>query len=125
MHELAVCQSLMGELDQIAAQHPGRRIAVVHIAIGPLSGVEQDLLADAFPIASAGSSAADATLRFQAMPIRVHCPQCGEDSDATSNRLSCPHCGNWRTTLISGDELILQRVEMVASAEPQPTPLRH
>jgi len=26
------------------------------------------------------------------------------------NRLVCKKCGDWRTTLISGDELMLQRV---------------
>jgi hydrogenase nickel incorporation protein HypA/HybF len=26
------------------------------------------------------------------------------------NRLVCDHCGDWRTQLISGDELLLQRV---------------
>lgn len=120
MHELAICQSLMGELAQIAAQHPDKRIAVVHLAVGPLSGVEPELLADAFPIASAGSAAADATLRVQDSPIRVHCDECGRDSDVRSNRLSCPHCGNWRTTLISGDELILQRVELAAFTDVPP-----
>jgi Zn finger protein HypA/HybF involved in hydrogenase expression len=29
-----------------------------------------------------------------------------------ANRLVCPHCKNWRTTLVSGDEMVLQQVEL-------------
>jgi hydrogenase nickel incorporation protein HypA/HybF len=32
--------------------------------------------------------------------------------ELAANRLVCGRCGNWRTQLISGDELLLQRVMM-------------
>jgi len=112
MHELAICQSLIGQLNAIAYDHPEKKIVVVHLQVGPLSGVVPELLRDAFPIASAGTAAADATLEFHDTGVRVHCPECGSDSDTTSNNLVCSKCGNWQTQLISGDELILQQVEL-------------
>jgi hydrogenase nickel incorporation protein HypA/HybF len=112
MHELAICQSLVDQLDQIASDHPDKRIVVVHLQIGPLSGVVPDLLQDAFPIASAGTPAEDAQLQFHDSDIEVHCPECGQTSTAQMNKLICAHCGNWQTQLVSGDELMLQQVEL-------------
>jgi len=112
VHELAICQSLVGQLDEIAGDHPDKRVVVVHLQVGPLSGVVPELLEDAFPIASAGTAAENARLKFHNTSIRVHCPKCGADSDANTNNLTCSQCGNWQTELIAGDELILQQVEL-------------
>jgi Zn finger protein HypA/HybF involved in hydrogenase expression len=32
--------------------------------------------------------------------------------ELAANRLVCVRCDNWRTQLISGDELVLQRISM-------------
>lgn len=115
MHELAICQSLIQQLNEIASEHPASRIAAVHLQIGPLSGVEPRLLQEAFPIASAGTVADGAELNFQNSPVRIRCPECGNEQASNSNQLSCESCGNWQTELISGDEMILQRVELETS----------
>jgi len=65
---------------------------------------------NAFPIAAAGTVASEASLHLEAMPVRVSCGECGAESDVPANRLVCKECGHWRTRLISGDELMLQRV---------------
>jgi hydrogenase nickel incorporation protein HypA/HybF len=112
MHELAVCQSLMDQVEQIAERERAERVLTLVLRIGPLSGVEPDLLVDAFPIAAAGTVAEDAELRIERLPIRVHCSRCGADSDASANCLVCAACGDYRTQLLSGDEMLLASVEL-------------
>lgn len=112
MHELAVCQGLMGQIEDIARRERAERVTRIRLQIGPLSGVEAQLLRDAFPIASADSIAEDATLEIDEQPIRVRCLTCAEESDATANRLVCSACGDYRTQLISGDEMLLISVEL-------------
>jgi len=114
MHELSVCQALVRQLRDIAREQHAARITRVVVQIGPLSGVEPELLRHAYPVASAGSPAADAALILEALPIRIHCESCGADSDAAANRLLCGACGDYRTRLISGDELLLASVELEA-----------
>lgn len=116
MHELSVCQALVRQLQDIAREQRAARITRVVVQIGPLSGVEPELLRHAYPVASAGSAAADAALVLEALPIRVHCEACGADSDAAANRLLCGVCGDYRTRLISGDELLLTSVELETDA---------
>ncbi len=65
---------------------------------------------NAFPIAAAGTVANEANLHLEATPVRVSCDECGAESEVPVNRLVCKECGHWRTRLVSGDELMLQRV---------------
>jgi len=46
------------------------------------------------------------------LPIRVRCNTCKAETEAAANRLLCGACGDWQTTLISGDEMLLERVEL-------------
>jgi len=112
MHELAVCQALLDDVASLAESRGALAVTDVHVGIGPLSGVEADLLADAFPIATAGSIAEDATLHLRKTGVSVFCDACGEETVARQNRLVCGICGTWRTRLVSGDELVLERVAM-------------
>ena len=112
MHELAICQSLMEQVESIAHEREAKCVTSITIGIGPLSGVEFQLLKNAYPIASAGTVAEDAELIIEHLPIKVRCDQCGTESDALPNKLTCKQCGDWRTTLISGDEMMLMSLEL-------------
>jgi hydrogenase nickel incorporation protein HypA/HybF len=120
MHELAVCQSLMGQVSELARSHRARCVTGIVVEIGPLSGVVPELLNRAWPIARAGSVAAEAELLTRESPVRVSCISCGAETPAKANRLVCGDCGDWRTVLISGDELILASVELETGDEVLP-----
>lgn len=119
MHELSVCLSLLDQVQAIARSHGATRVERILLQIGPLSGVEGGLLRNAYPLAAAGTLAEDAVLDIEPAPVRVRCTQCGAESDATPNRLLCAACGSHQTRLISGDELLLARVELTI---PDPAP---
>lgn len=112
MHELAICQGMLRQVMDIADRKQARAVTRILVRIGPLSGVEPQLLAQAFPIASAGTPAADAALELESLPVRVRCEQCGAESEASPNRLLCGACGDYHTRLLSGDELLLVSVEL-------------
>jgi len=111
MHELSVCLSLLQQLQSIAAEHQARSITRIELGVGPLSGVEPDLLRNAWPIASAGTLAVDADLVIEETGVVVRCRSCKAETVATVNRLLCGRCGDYQTSLVSGDEMILKRVE--------------
>jgi len=112
MHELAICQALMNQVESIAAERNARSVVSIVVGMGPLSGVEAQLLKHAYPVASAGTVAEGAELVIEDLPVRIKCTECGNESDALPNKLVCKACGDWRTTLISGDELMLMRIEL-------------
>lgn len=112
MHELAVCQSMIEQVENIALERRAHSVSSISIGIGPLSGVEAQLLKNAYPIASAGTIAENAKLIIEQLPVRIKCNTCGYESDVLPNKLTCKQCGNWQTTLISGDEMMLMSVEL-------------
>ena len=112
MHELAICQSLMDQVESIASEREAQYVTSIVVAMGPLSGVETQLLKNAYSVASAGTVAENAELVIEYLPVRVQCTQCDSESEVLPNKLICKQCGDWRTTLISGDELMLMSVEL-------------
>ena len=112
MHELAICQALMDQVQDIALERNALSVTSIVVGMGPLSGVEAQLLKNAYTVASAGTVAEDAELIIENLPIRVKCGECGCESDALPNLLVCKLCGVWRTTLFRGDVLLLMSVEL-------------
>jgi hydrogenase nickel incorporation protein HypA/HybF len=112
MHELSICQAIIAQVQAIAEEKRATAVSDIHLRIGPLSGVEALLLRNAFPFAAAGTVAAGAALHVSDMPVRIRCSQCGGEMTVPANRLLCGNCTSWKTELIGGDELLLERVEM-------------
>ena len=104
--------SLLEQVTAIAAERAATSVTRIELNIGPLSGVEPDLLKNAYPIAAAGTIAEDAELIIHDAAIVVRCATCGAESGAVVNRLICGECGDFRTSVLSGDEMILKTVEL-------------
>ena len=112
MHELSVCLSLMQQIEGIARERDAEKVVKITLNIGPLSGVEPDLLQHAYPVAAAGTVAEDAELIMETSDIVVRCSQCDAETTVTPNKLLCGSCGDFRTRVVSGDELMLMSVEL-------------
>lgn len=112
MHELSVCLSLLREVERIARENRAGRVTKIAVTVGPLSGVEPDLLQNAYPLAVAGTLAEDAEFVIDVSDVVVRCSQCGAESPAKANRLLCGKCGDYRTNLVSGDEMVLRSLEL-------------
>ena len=112
MHELSVCLALMQQVESIAAQHGASRVETISLRIGPLSGIEPALLEHAFPLAATGTVADGGRLAIEQSEIVVRCTECGACSTVAPNRLVCGECGDFRTRLESGDEMLLASLEL-------------
>lgn len=117
MHELSICAALLDQVESLARHHGAPRVCRIEVAVGPLSGVEPQLLQQAFTIARSGSCAEAAELILTTSGVRVRCETCSKESDAAPNQLRCSHCRDWRTRVIAGDELLLSRVELETHEE--------
>jgi hydrogenase nickel incorporation protein HypA/HybF len=120
MHELAICQALLAEVEHVARERGAEGVAAVRIRCGALAGVEPELLARAYEVARAGTLAEGASLTIEHAPVRVHCPRCGCDSSAEAQRLVCASCGEWRTELLAGDELMLMSIDLITADGARP-----
>ena len=113
MHEYSIVQALMSQVEMQAAKVQATRVARIQLKIGELSGVEIDLLRTAFETFRERSICERAELDIEVTPARWDCPSC-QRLFAAGARLQCPECGR-PANLTSGDEIILQRIEMEAA----------
>jgi hydrogenase nickel incorporation protein HypA/HybF len=118
MHELSVCIALLEQVERIAKERCASNVARIVIKLGPLSGVEPELLLRSYPIAASGTVAEHAELAIDRSDVVVRCSQCDAETAALPNRLLCGECGDFRTRIVSGDEMILQSVELRPAAAP-------
>ncbi|MDH3831910.1 MAG: hydrogenase maturation nickel metallochaperone HypA, partial [Gammaproteobacteria bacterium] len=40
MHELSVCQALIDQVARVAREQRAVRVSIIHVSVGPLSGIE-------------------------------------------------------------------------------------
>ncbi len=112
MHEMSICQGLLDQVERIAEEQRAARVDSIVLSIGPLSGVEPDLLSRAFEIARLHTVAENAVLEIRTGPVVVECRNCSTRGEAKVNHLVCPSCGDWQVDLLEGDELLLLRLEV-------------
>ena len=118
MHEMSICQGLMDQVERIAQEKGASCVDSIVLSIGPLSGVEPDLLNRAYEAARLKTVAENADLRIETGPIVVECRSCGASGEVGVNRLLCPSCGDWKVDLVQGDELLLMRLELSGITTP-------
>ena len=112
MHELAICQGLIREVERVARAHRARAAAKIFVSVGALCGVDPQQLVRTFSIAAAGTLADGAELEVESVGVCIRCPACDRESEVAPNALVCTRCGNWRVQLVRGEELLLRSVEL-------------
>jgi hydrogenase nickel incorporation protein HypA/HybF len=114
MHEVAISEALLEQLDSLASQHGWSRLRRVWVRLGLLSGVVPEALEFSFTAMSPGTPAEGAELVFETEPGQFACAVCGE-LDLDRLDFSCPHCGGPLQLLRASRELALCGVEPILS----------
>jgi len=107
MHEFSLCQGLVSALYKQPINKGKRELYAIEVTVGPLAGVEPELLAHAFPLAVKGTPFNHVEMRIEHSDITVQCHDCKKISIAIINDLRCKHCMGEITTVLSGAECAL------------------
>jgi hydrogenase nickel incorporation protein HypA/HybF len=111
MHELSIALSMIEQIEQAAAKHPGA-VRSAHVRIGMLSGVDCEALRFAWEIARAGTRLESTALEIESVPLLVRCPACGRTHAAEVHCILCPQCVTPAQEIIEGRELQLASLEI-------------
>jgi hydrogenase nickel incorporation protein HypA/HybF len=109
MHEYSIVQALVERAEAEARAHQATAVKCLQVRIGSLAGVEPELLASAFTLCRTGLMQ-NATLEIRRAEAAWACPRCGA-AIAAGALLRCPGC-ELPARLTSGDELLLERIEL-------------
>lgn len=111
MHELGLCEAIVQRVEERAGE---RHVARVRIQVGRLHHVHPDAFEQSFMIAAAGGIAEDAVAELVLLPVRSHCPACGNETETDELVAICSACGSVDLDITGGDELTLELIEYVA-----------
>jgi len=112
MHELSIIQNLFEILEEKAQEKKAKKIIKVRLQVGSLSGVVAELLQTAFDIYKKDTVASGAHLDIEKIPLQVECRQCGKRILKDDFIFVCSHCQSSDLKIISGTELIVEKIEM-------------
>lgn len=111
MHEMALAQGILAVVLDVAEAEPVRR---VRLSVGALQAVVPESLQLCFQLAAEDTVAADAVVDVMDIPARLACRQCGGESERRAPPFNCGHCGSADVTLLAGDELMVDAVELAS-----------
>jgi len=113
MHELSIAMSIVEMAEEESESHGGVRVTAVHLKLGPLSGVVQLALENAFSLAREGTILENATLIVERVPIVARCPKCAADRTLPSMQsFICPVCQTPLSEISHGRELEVVALEI-------------
>jgi hydrogenase nickel incorporation protein HypA/HybF len=115
MHELSIALSILDIAAEEAERHGGRRVAAIHLRLGPLCGVVKEALRSAYDLAREGTTAEKAELVIEDVPLMAYCPTCKAERALPSLlELHCPTCGTPTAEIVRGRELEIVALEIEA-----------
>jgi hydrogenase nickel incorporation protein HypA/HybF len=112
MHELAITQSILSIVLQKAREAPQGKITKIDLHVGRLTGFLPESIQLQFAILSKGTAAAGAVLSFKQPAANLHCRKCNLNYTTDSFDLTCPDCHTMEIDVISGQELIVESLEI-------------
>ncbi len=98
----------VSELDAWLAQ-----VSLVTLEIGPLAGVEPELMRLAFDRLAPARGLPLAKLEITWVPLTIRCDSCGVASEQRVAVFQCPACGGGRVTVERGDAVILKSIQLI------------
>jgi hydrogenase nickel incorporation protein HypA/HybF len=113
MHELSIALSILDLAEEEAGRQGGGRVAVIHLRLGPLSGVVKEALRSAYDLAREGTALEQTELIVEDVPLVTRCPVCAADCSPPSLQdLCCPDCGTPTPNIVRGRELEVTALEI-------------
>ena len=112
MHEKSLVQSLLTQVEQLRVQNAATSVHRVTVEIGPLSGVEPELVQSAFNELAPQQFDTPLVLDICLIRMQIRCRSCRRVAAVEGITLQCPECGSSKVQIIRGDEFRLINVSM-------------
>jgi len=88
------------------------KIKNVYLALGEITELDQSLIQQHWNDLSKGTPAEQAELHFRLIKAEVQCMACFEKYHPVDGKIHCPHCGSYGAKVLSGEEFILESIEL-------------
>jgi len=104
MHEISLAVAILDIVEEYAAKENFQKVNSIRLSFGRLTCIEPKTLEFAFEVQSGGTRAEGAKLKFEVIPVSVHCLACGADSVMDAYSGACPKCSAGELLITGGRE---------------------
>ena len=114
MHEVSIALGMVDELTRIARENNAKKITLIKLKIGKMSGIVTDSLKFAFDaIKLEHPFLLSAEILINEVPLVYQCNDCNNTFEAEDIYFpSCLNCESYNLKLISGEEQHIENVEL-------------
>jgi len=114
MHETSIASELLNIAINECSKNGYSKIQTIKVIIGRATGVMPDALLFAFDILKENTSAENAQLIIEEIPVRGVCKDCGKEFESNEPYIvvACPVCGSFSLEITAGKELNITEMEV-------------
>jgi len=114
MHELGIVMQVIDQVEKIAEENEVSKVMKLNLEVGEVSSIVPDLFKDCFEWAKKKTKyMQEAQLEMIILEGISYCQDCRETYKTTEYAKKCPHCGSYKTYLITGSEINIKDIEVV------------
>ncbi len=112
MHEMALCESILGIIEEEAQRQSFARVSAVWLEIGMLSHADPDALRFCFDAVTRDTIASAARLEIVTVPGEAWCMRCMAPVTIAARHDPCPSCGGFQLQVTGGDDMRVKELEV-------------
>ena len=112
MHELEITRSLVKLALDEAEKARAKKLTVVNVVLGEMSGAVDDSVAFYFELMTKDTIGEGAKINFRKVPMQAKCRNCGSTVSPKDIFWECEKCHSMDIEMISGKELYIESIEV-------------
>ncbi len=112
MHELSIVMGIVNIAEQEVNKVQAKKVEVIELDIGELSGIEMDALDFAWEMAVKGTVLENAQRKINHIEAKAKCSECGCDFSIKQLYDACPECNSYFKDIYQGKELRVKALEV-------------
>lgn len=114
MHELGIVMQVIDQVEKVAAESDVTKVLKLNMEVGEVSSVVPELFTDCFDWAKKKTKYMQETqLEMVILEGISYCQDCKQTYKTTAYAKQCPHCGSFRTYLVTGNEVNIKDIEVI------------
>ena len=113
MHEIGIVRSMCKTVADYAKENNIDRIAEIVLENGELSLVVSRYVEELFPVVADNDPLfKDTKLIIETVPGLAECDDCDEIFNVIENEGTCPNCGSFSKTVMSGKDFTIKEIHI-------------
>ena len=111
MHEIRIAEDLKDIVLEAARKGNLSKVTRVNVTFGQLIQIVPEIFEFAFAECARNTPAEGAEVKFEIVPVKMKCKECGSEFTVKDNLFACHKCGSADLKIIHGKELFVKSIE--------------